>query len=105
MSESEFRERVALAGDICQYLFDEWCGTFGTFGFGGQKYEALSAEDYEELGYPDDPTGPLIIRRVSDGKCFEVELEANVYAVLPRAEREKRARELAGQMEPPAVTS
>ncbi len=92
-SEEEFRELSKLSGDIGQYLFDEWCTTFGTFDFGGQEYEALSAEDYEELGYPDDPAGPLIIRRIPDGKCFEVELEANVCAVLPKAERERQAVE------------
>lgn len=66
MSEETFR----LSGDICQYLFDEFC-LLDTPRFGDQRYELEDSE----------PGEPFVIRRVSDGKCFEVELEATVREV------------------------
>ena len=84
-ADDAFRERNRLAGQISQYLFEEWCSSIGDFRFGGQKYRVAYDEDYEELGYGDDPDNPLLIRRESDGTWFEVELEANVHPVLPKA--------------------
>lgn len=90
MNRSDLSETQALAGDICQYLFDEWCGDFDDLRFGGKKYRRAGMEDAEELGFEDDDTTLLIIRE-SDGKVFEVELEANVYELPSKEERERQA--------------
>jgi hypothetical protein len=90
MNHGDLSETQALAGDICQYLFDEWCGDFSDLQFGGEKYQRAGMEDAQELGFEDDDTTLLIIRE-SDGKVFEIELEANVYEVPSKEEREKRA--------------
>lgn len=77
-----------LGALISQYLYDEFCGEWD-FDFGGQKYELVGDEDYAALGYtfdPEDPCGQLVIRRMSDGKCFEVDLEATVRPVPARAQ-------------------
>jgi hypothetical protein len=96
MSRSDLSETQALAGDVCQYLFDEWCGDYGDLRFGGEKFRRASLEDAIELGYgeDDDDGTMLLIIRDSDGKAFEVELEANVYEVKPKAERDAQAKAL-----------
>jgi hypothetical protein len=86
-------ETQALAGDISQYLFDEWCRSWGEFRFGCRQYEALTDEDWAEAGFDPDDGTMLIIRRKEDGKLFEVELEAHVYEVPSKEEREKRAEQ------------
>ena len=99
MSRDELSETQRLSGDVSQYLFDEWCGDYGDLRFGAEKFRRASLEDAVELGYgPDDDDGTtLLIIRESDGKTFEVELEASVYEVKSKAQREADARRLAGQ--------
>jgi hypothetical protein len=105
MSGHELSETQRLTGDIGQYLFDEWCQSFGDFTFGGEKFRTAYAEDIETLGLDSDDPYLLIIIRERDGKAFEVELEASVYPVPTKAERERQARELMGQMRLPRAAS
>lgn len=92
-----------LSGDLSERCYDEFCGTFGIFGLGADKFRLAYEEEYEENGYDDEPGGPLLIRRESDGAFFEVELEATVRPAPSEAEREALAQRLAGQMELPEV--
>jgi hypothetical protein len=98
VNRDDLSETQALAGEVSQWLFDEWCAEFGDLRLGGEKYRRAGLEDAEELGYGDDNTTLLIIRE-SDGKVFEVELEANVYEVPSKEERDKRAAEAAVLLE------
>lgn len=96
MTEEEFRESNHIAGEISAHLYEQWCEELGdTMDFAGGKYYLGYAEDAVELGYPDDddPYGPLVIRRESDGKWFEVEIEATVRPVPSAEERERQAEE------------
>ena len=79
---TERDEKFTLSGEIGQYLFDEFCGAISPYRFGGETYELVSDEEYEALGFsPDTDPEALIIKRKSDGKCFEIELDASVYPV------------------------
>lgn len=51
---------------------------------GGAEYEMVYLEDaeYADLGYDqENPDGPLVIRRKSDGQCFELEVQVSAHAV------------------------
>lgn len=51
---------------------------------GGLEYEVVEPEatQYAALGYdPENPDGPLVIRRVSDGQCFELEIQVSAHEV------------------------
>jgi hypothetical protein len=76
---TDLTDSQKLSGDIGQYLFDEFCQAI-SLRFGGEPYELVGTD---ELGLPDDPWGDPIVRRKSDGKLFEVELEANVSEFRP----------------------
>jgi hypothetical protein len=91
VSRGDLTETQALAGDISQYLFGEWCRSWGEFRFGGRQYEALSTEEWAEAGFDPDDGTTLVICRKEDGKLFEVELEVSVCEVPSKEEREKRA--------------
>lgn len=98
MNLSDLSEAQILSGDVSQYIFDEWCSGHGVLRFGGHEYQRAGLEDAEELGYPADDSTLLIIRQ-SDGKAFEVELEASVYEVPSKEERDKQAAEAAALRE------
>lgn len=91
MNGNGLSETQKLSGDISQYLFDEWCQSYGDFTFGGQKYRAACDEEFEALGYGSDDVSTLVVIRESDGKAFEVELEANVYPLREVIQRHQRA--------------
>ena len=97
MSRDELSETQRLSGDVSQHIFDVWCGDFGDLRFGGEKFRRADDEDIERLGLDTDDPYLLIIIRESDGKGFEVELEASVYEVKSMAQREADAQRLAGQ--------
>jgi hypothetical protein len=92
-ADDAVRERDRLAAAISQHIFDEFVGAWSFF-FGGEDYELICDEDYTALGYDENDDSLLIIKRRSDGKCFEVELEAWVRPVPTEAERQERAGQL-----------
>ena len=60
-------ETFTLAGDISQYIYDQFCQR-DRFRFGGEEYDLGDSE----LGEP------FILLRASDGAQFEVDLIAEV---------------------------
>ena len=105
MSRDDLSETQRLSGDVSQHIFDEWCGGYGDLHFGGEKFRRAYDEDIERLGLDADDPYLLVIIRESDGKAFDVELEADVREVLSKAERERLAQEHAGQLRLPEVAS
>lgn len=96
-AEARFRERAHLSGVFSQHVYDWFVGEW-EIRLDGDEFELADDEDLEALGYAgDDET--VIVQRKSDGKFFEVALEANVQPVPTRIER----AEAAGQMRLPGV--
>lgn len=71
-----FRERMRLSGDLSGMAYEHLCGKLSrTWISGGEHYRLIGDEEYTQLGYPsDDPWGPLVIKRESDGQCFELDI-------------------------------
>lgn len=99
-SDDEFRGRHAIEGDLCtafaEYVWDRpYALTLG-----GGKFRSLYAEEAEELGYGEDDA-TVLLRRESDGKVFEVDIDVTVRPVPTPAER----AESAGQLPLPGVSA
>lgn len=75
MSEQEFRERMHLEGCLSQHLTEQMWEHYGPLNLGGEAFEVVGAEDVP--GY-DEEDSPVLIRRKSDRKVFEVEIEPAV---------------------------
>ena len=82
---------MRLSGDFGQYIFDEFCNAMWPQWIGGEKFRLAYEEEAKELGYGDDP-GVLVVRRESDGACFEVELEATIRPIPTAEERAENAK-------------
>lgn len=78
MSDEGFRERMGIEGWLSQHLTECLWGHYGTLRLGGDDFEVIGADDVP--GYDDDDGGVVLIRRKSDGKVFEVEIEPTVRA-------------------------
>jgi hypothetical protein len=82
VSDAAFRERMNISGDLgghlCEYLWAE----LGTLHLGGQDYE-MAGDDVP--GYEDDDWA-VLLRRKSDGKIFEAEIDVTVRLVREPAQ-------------------
>jgi hypothetical protein len=76
-ADDEFRERMSISGDLgahlCEYLWSE----LGTLRLGGQDWE-MAGDDVP--GYEDDDWA-VLLRRKSDGKIFEANIDVTVRPV------------------------
>jgi hypothetical protein len=81
-TEQEFRERTHLAGQLSQYLTEYLWSLNRPLTLDGEKFECVGGD--EVPGYEEDEA-VVLLRRKSDGKVFEVELEADAYAARPPA--------------------
>lgn len=96
-TETQFRERTHLSSVFSQHVYDWFVGEWD-IRIDGDEFELADYEDLEALGYAgDDET--VIVQRKSDGKFFEVALEADVRPAMTEAER----AEAAGQLVLPGV--
>lgn len=100
MSEAPQDPHV-LAGWLSQAWYEDLCGRLWPLHVEGETYEFADDEQYAALGEADEdgyppPDAPLIMVRKSDGRFFEVELDATVWETTVE-EREAR-RELHRKM-------
>lgn len=89
-----FRERMRLSGDLSGLAYQYLCDQLGYGGrtIDGEKYELADEKEYAALGYnPEDPWGPLVVRRQSDGQCFELDIEVDAHRVQAKADAAKAA--------------
>jgi hypothetical protein len=87
-------ETMRLAAQITAGLTEEMFNHNGPHRIEGHEYAIATDEQYEALGEDVTATDlPLILCRRSDGKFFEVELDAMVYETTP-VQRKSRAEQL-----------
>jgi hypothetical protein len=101
-------DTMRLAGWFAAGLYEDAMNHNGPWRHGGETYRVASDEQYAALG--EDVTAvdlPLIVVRASDGKMFEVELDAHVTetSIEQREQQRERFREMherikASQLEP-----
>ena len=81
--EDDFRQRMERDGDLglilCQYLW----GRFDTLRLGGEDFEMACIE--EVPGYEDENYA-VLLRRKSDGRIFEADIEVTIVPVRQPAE-------------------
>lgn len=71
-------ESMELAGQITGALYDFFFSHLGRFRFGAEEYDIADEQQYASLGENAlRADAPLILVRRSDGKFFEVELDAS----------------------------
>lgn len=75
---------AVLAGHVAEWACEEIWSTAGPVWLDGQKFRAACSEELRELGYPEDDSTTLVLRRESDGAYFEVEFEPAVRRVQPK---------------------
>lgn len=80
-AQTELRDTDKLAGDVSQHVYDEIVNSPG-FYFRGEKFRVIYLEEARAMGLPDDDES-LILRRDSDGKLFEVDIEASAREFTP----------------------
>jgi hypothetical protein len=81
-----------LAGQISEELTESITFASRRLRYGGEEYDCPDEDEWEALGEdPSDPGCPLILRRVSDGKFFEVDIDVTVWETTPRQREEQRA--------------
>jgi hypothetical protein len=97
-STDEFREQCAIEGGLWDALAQHVWDHNGPLRLNGGSFRPLYAEEAEELGYDDDDAA-ILLRRESDGKVFEVDVDVSVTPVPTGAER----AEAAGQLPLPGV--
>lgn len=86
MIGDDFRELTHLEGHLGQWLTEQIWDHYGTLHLGSEAFEVVGAE--EVPGY-DEEDLPVLIRRKSDGKVFEVEIEPTVHAARTPDEGEQ----------------
>lgn len=89
-------ETVKLSGNISALLYDHFFGCLHGWTFDGEHYEIADDQQYAALGEDIDGDLPLILVRSSDGKFFEVELDATAWETT--AKERKAANERARKM-------
>jgi uncharacterized protein YbaA (DUF1428 family) len=77
MSDAAFSERMNVSGDLGAHLCEHLWSEFGTLRLGDQDYE-VAGDDVP--GYEDDDWA-VLLRRKSDGKVFEAEIDVTVRPV------------------------
>jgi hypothetical protein len=78
---------------LTEHVWDELAAEFGSFVAGtGGRFERACNED---AGFgEDDDDGPLLVKRLSDGALFAVQLRALAVPLLPAAKRQDAVAEL-----------
>lgn len=85
-SEDEARERGAIEGSLGQWLTDQVWDQFRPMSLmGAGTFRPLYLEEAQELGYGDDDPA-ILLRRESDGKVFEAEIDVTVRVALKQPE-------------------
>jgi hypothetical protein len=101
-AEDEFSQRMQVEGDLglllCEHIWDK-CNPLR---LGGQEFKVVGCD--EVPGYEDENMA-VLLRRMSDGKVFEADIDVTVQPVLTPAQREARIARLRGQLTLPGVTS
>jgi hypothetical protein len=85
--EADFQQRMQRDDDLCLRLCEHLWGLYGdTLRLADEEFEVVSGEDVP--GYEDDNFA-VLLRRISDGKVFEAEIDV---AINPpaRANRPRR---------------
>jgi hypothetical protein len=81
--EADFRQRMQRDGDLGLHLCEHLWGSFDTLHLGGEDFEMTGGE--EVPGYEDDNFA-VLLRRKSDGKIFEAEIDVSINPVRVSAE-------------------
>jgi hypothetical protein len=90
VTDETMRLSAEIAGGLGDYMFNH----NGPHRLGGEQYDIATDEQYEMLGEDVTATDlPLVLVRRSDGKMFEVELDAHIYETTPE-QRKARAGQL-----------
>ena len=76
--EEEFGQRMQRDGDLGLLLCEHLWGNFDTLHLGGEDFEMAYGE--EVPGYEDDNYA-VLLRRKSDGKVFEAEIDVAINPV------------------------
>jgi hypothetical protein len=82
--EDDFHQRMKRDGDLGLMLCEHLWGSFDTLHLGGEDFEIVSGE--EVPGYEDDDGMAVLLRRKSDGKVFEAEIDVAINPVRVAAE-------------------
>ncbi len=83
-------ETMNLSGRISQAMYDHFFGSLRGWTFDGEHYDVADDQQYEHLGEDIDASDlPLILVRKSDGKFFEVDIDASVWETTAEERREK----------------
>jgi hypothetical protein len=77
IAEQEFRDRMSIEGWLSQHLAEHLWGLYGTLRLGADDFAIADPEDIAGFD-PDD--GPVLIRRKTDGKIFEIDIEVQARA-------------------------
>jgi hypothetical protein len=93
----ELRDTDKIAGWLSQAWFEDLCNRLRPLHILGEDYEVADDEQYKALGEADKDglpaaDAPLILFRKSDGRFFEVELDATVWETTVEERQAQRAR-------------
>ena len=82
--EAEFRQRMQRDGDLGLLLCEHLWGLYGdTLRLGGEEFEMAYAEQVP--GFEDEDYA-VLLRRKSDGRIFEADIEVTIVPVRQPAE-------------------
>ncbi len=101
LTEDEFRQRMQVEGDLSLMLCEHIWGKWDPLQLGGHEFEVVGCEDVP--GYENDDQA-VFLRRKSDGKVFEADIDVTVQPVLTPAQREAHIAKLRGQLTLPIET-
>jgi hypothetical protein len=77
--EADFQQRMERDGDFCDLLCQHLWGLYGdTLRLGGEAFEMAYAEQVP--GYEDEDHA-VLLRRKSDGRIFEADIEVTIVPV------------------------
>jgi len=81
-----------LASQISEALTESITFASRRLRYGREEYDCPDEDEWAELGEdPSSPYCPLILRRESDGKFFEVDIDVTVWETTPAQREERRA--------------
>jgi|SRR5579864_123077 len=90
-TEDEFLQRMATEGDLGLFLCEYVWGQVNTLDLGGQEFGVVGCG--EVPGYEDEDMA-VLLRRLSDGKFFEADIDVTIRPALTPEERAERAGRL-----------
>ncbi len=82
-----FRDLRHVEGLFAQALFEHVAWSYDLT-FRGEKFALLDENELKARGYDPEATDRLVVKRVSDGKCFDLDIDVTATDAAPAQDPE-----------------